>query len=260
MKLRFHEDTWKIKWWNVTACVRAKQRTINLLASHFVRIFKHAICSLFCDCRSDVNRGSIQLFSSTGATKPILSLQEGKTRPVARLLIHSWSRHAASSRSSLPYPIIYGAQCRLIMARADMSLIRPGQTYARYSNIKPRARTPFRLYSARPTKKKKKRETSSGRIEHSLNPDYLGRWTLFGKCSPILSTRWWWYRQPSVASSFSFHRSFHPRDFRFFGEIASTGEDKRKSLKDIFIRGCNRRLVFYCRRINRGENDRYVII
>lgn len=142
--------------------MRAKQRTINLLASHFVRIFKHAICSLFCDCRSDVNRGSIQLFSSTGATKPILSLQEGKTRPVARLLIHSWSRHAASSRSSLPYPIIYGAQCRLIMARADMSLIRPGQTYARYSNIKPRARTPFRLYSARPTKKKKKKKRAAG--------------------------------------------------------------------------------------------------
>lgn len=158
--------------------MRAKQRTINLLASHFVRIFKHAICSLFCDCRSDVNRGSIQLFSSTGATKPILSLQEGKTRPVARLLIHSWSRHAASSRSSLPYPIIYGAQCRLIMARADMSLIRPGQTYARYSNIKPRARTPFRLYSARPTKKKKKKRNeqredrafAEPRLPGSMNP------------------------------------------------------------------------------------------
>lgn len=182
-----------IKRWNVT-CAHSNARSacwrITLFAFSNTR---HAICSLFCDSRSDVNRGSIQLFSSTGASKPILSLQEGKTRPVARLLIHSWSRHAASSRSSLPYPIIYGAQCRLIMARADMSLIRPGQTYARYSNIKPRTRTPFFVSTLvfRPVnkEKKKKKETSSGRIEHSLNPDYLGRWTLFGKCSPILSTR-----------------------------------------------------------------------
>lgn len=156
-----------IKRWNVT-CAHSNARSacwrITLFAFSNTR---HAICSLFCDSRSDVNRGSIQLFSSTGASKPILSLQEGKTRPVARLLIHSWSRHAASSRSSLPYPIIYGAQCRLIMARADMSLIRPGQTYARYSNIKPRTRTPFFVSTLvfRPVnkeKKKKKKRAAGG--------------------------------------------------------------------------------------------------
>ena len=72
------------------------------------------------------------------------------------------------------------------MAGPICRLIRPGQTYARYSNIKPR-RSYTRVYYLQPRwtlvfcpLQKRAAGVERRRIEDSLNSDQLGRWTPFG--------------------------------------------------------------------------------